>query len=91
MPANVVFDSGDTEKTFSFTAVQDEDDENNEIVNLGFGTLPDDVSAGSPAQATVTIFDSLRVSFDASRYEAYEGGPDAEVTVQLDSRRSVRQ
>ena len=49
VPANVAFNSGDTEKSFTFTAVQDEDEENSESVTLGFGTLPDGVSTGTPA------------------------------------------
>ena len=85
VPNSVTFNSGQAEKSFAFTAVQDEDDEDAEVVTLGFGNLPDGVSAGAQAQATVTIFDSLRVSFDASRYEAYEGGAAAQVTVLLDS------
>ena len=85
VPANVAFNSGDTEKSFTFTAVQDEDEENSESVTLGFGTLPDGVSTGTPAQATVTIFDSLRVKFSASTYQAYEGGSGAHVTVLLNS------
>ena len=82
---SVSFTSGQTEKSFTFTAVQDEDDENAEDVTLGFGALPDGVHARTPVQATVTIIDSLRVSFGASRYEAHEGGTGAEVTVLLDS------
>ena len=85
VPASVTFNTGDTETSFTFTGVQDQDDENAEEVILGFGDLPDDVSAGTPAQAIVTIFDSLRVSFGASTYTAHEGGAGAEVTVQLDS------
>ena len=85
VPPSVSFTSGQTEQSFTFTAVQDEDDENAEDVTLGFGALPDGVHARTPVQATVTIIDSLRVSFGASRYEAHEGGTGAEVTVLLDS------
>ena len=85
VPSSVSFTSGKTEKSFTFTAVQDEDDENAEDVTLGFGALPDGVRARTPVQATVTIIDSLRVSFGASKYEAHEGGTGAEVTVLLDS------
>jgi hypothetical protein len=85
VPPSVSFTSGQTEKSLTFTAVQDEDDENAEDVTLGFGALPDGVRARTPVQATVTIIDSLRVSFGASRYEAHEGGTGAEVTVLLDS------
>ena len=85
VPASVDFASGETQKSFIFTAEQDDIDEDAEEVTLGFDTLPDDVSAGTNAQAVVTIADSIHVSFGASHYEAYEGGVGAEVTVQLDS------
>ena len=62
MPATVDFASGDTEKSFILTAVQDDDDENTETLTLGFGTLPDDVSTGTTTQAVVTIIDSIHVS-----------------------------
>ena len=84
VPSTVTFNSGDTEKSFTFTAVQDQDDEDDETVTLTFGDLPDGVSEGSVTEATVCIRDSLRVSFDAAEYEAHEGGDDATVTVHLD-------
>ena len=84
VPDNVVFNSGDTEKTFTFFATQDSDDEDVETVTLGFGDMPSDVSTTTPAQVTVSIRDSLRVSFGASTYEAHEGGDAAEVVVVLD-------
>ena len=84
VPLTVVFDSGETEKAFTFTAVQDQDDEDVETVTLTFGNLPDDVSEGSITEATINIRDSLRVSFGAAEYSAYEGGDNAVVTVKLD-------
>ena len=84
VPASLDFAIGDTEKSFTFTAAQDAVDENLEEVTLGFGTLPSGVSTASPAQAVVTIRDSIHVSFEKSYYEAYEGGVGAEVTVNLD-------
>ena len=44
------------EATFTITADQD-DDTVDETVLLGFGDLPEEVSAGTPASATVTLFD----------------------------------
>ncbi len=85
VPPSVTFPIGQTRQRFTFTAVQDQDDENAEDVTLGFDSLPSGVSAGTPAQTTVTILDSLRVAFSSSRYEAYEGGTDAVVTVSFDS------
>ena len=84
VPTSVTFDSGDTEKEFTFTAVQDNEDESDETVTLGFGTMPSGVSAGATSEATVTITDSIHVSFGASTYQAYEGGSGALVTVNLD-------
>ena len=85
VPATLDFASGVTEKLFTFTAVQDDDDEDAEELTLGFGTLPDGMSTGTTTQATVTIIDSIHLSFDASYYQAYEGGNGAVVTVQLDN------
>ena len=85
VPATVDFASGETEKSITFTAVQDDIDENTEELTLGFDTLPDGVSTGATAQTVVTIIDSIHVSFGAPYYQAYEGGNGAVVTVQLDS------
>ena len=95
VPASVVFDSGDTEKTFSFTAASDSDNDDGESVKLGFGNLPTGVTTGSTNEATVSITDdalpsSVTVEFGASSYSVTEGG-DVEVTVNLnvDPERSV--
>ena len=86
VPANVVFDSGDTEKTFSFSATTDSVDDDGESVKLGFGTLPTDVTSGSPSQATVNITDvpSVNVSFENSSYTVDEG-ISVTVKVKLDA------
>ena len=56
---SVMFNSGETEKTITFSATADRLVEGDEIVTLGFGSsLPEGVSAGSPASATITISDS---------------------------------
>ena len=89
VPQTVVFNSGDTEKSFSFTAVQDTVDEDQEELTLGFGTLPDGVTSESPAQASVAISDSTHVSFGAPGYTAHEGGESATVTVNLDQPATV--
>ena len=57
VPASVTFASGDTEKTFTFAATADEVDDDGESVKLAFGTLPDGVTAGSTAEAVVSITD----------------------------------
>ena len=58
VPQNVTFDSGDTSKSFTFTAEADAIDDDGESVLLSFGaTLPDGVSAGTPATSAVSITD----------------------------------
>ena len=83
MPTTVTLAQGETSTSFPVQPLADPEDENNEQVVLAFGTLPDGISAGDVTRATVTILDAVRVSFDASSYEATEGGADAVVTVQL--------
>ena len=86
VPQTVVFNSGDTEKTFSFSATQDTVDDDGESVKLGFGTLPPMVSSTSPSQAVVSIADddvpSVTVSFEESSYNVAEGNT-VTVTVKL--------
>ncbi len=57
VPANVTFNTGETEKSFTIAAIADDVDDDGESVALGFGTLPTGVSAGSPAASTVNITD----------------------------------
>ena len=71
VPGSVTFGSSETTKSFTVTADDDSDDDDLESVTLGFGSLPERVSAGNPAQAVVNITDNdatqkmLTVSFDA--------------------------
>ena len=90
VPANVIFNSGETATTFTFTATDDAEDDDDESVSIGFGTLPNGVTAGTPSETTVSITDnddvpSVTVSFEQATYSATEGGDDAEVTVRLSS------
>ena len=60
VPESVTFEAGDTSKTFVFTAASDSIDDDGESVKLSFGTLPTTpiaVTAGTTAEATVTITD----------------------------------
>ena len=69
-PASVMFTTGQTERTFTFSATQDPDDDDGEKVLLGFGTLlPARVSAGTPSETTVSITD--------------DDGPGVNVTPQM--------
>ena len=84
VPASLVFASADTSKSFTVTATDDLADEIGEQVVLAFGTLPDGVSTGTQATTTVILLDAaVRVSFDAYKHVAAEGGRAAMVTVRL--------
>ena len=85
VPASVTFASGETAKTFTFTAADDTADDDGESVDLGFGSLPTGVSAPAttarPATATVAINDnddppdvpSVTVAFEKSDHPTVEG------------------
>ena len=88
VPGSVFFGSSETEKSFTFTAAADDENDDGESVALSFGTLPDGVSAGTTATATVNITDddvpSVAVSFGQATYDAAEG-ESVTVTVTLDA------
>ena len=89
MPANVVFNSPDTEKSFTFSATADDDNDDGESVKLGFGnSLPTGVSAGTTNEATISITDddvpSVTVSFEQGSYTVAEGS-SVTVKVKLDA------
>ena len=73
---SVTFGPTDTEKTFTFTATDDAEDDDEESVDLGFGTLPGGVSAGLIPKTTVSITDddvpAVEVSFEHSTYTVAE-------------------
>ena len=77
VPENVTFQSTETEMSFSFTAVDDEIDDDGESVRLTFGVLPTRVSAGTVASTTVSITDddvpSVTVGFATSSHTVAEG------------------
>ena len=69
------FSSGAELQTFTVTATQD-DDWDDEEVTLGFVTpLPEGVSAGDPARATVTLFDDDPPEDDPEDPEGPVGTP----------------
>ena len=87
VPQTVTFNAGDTSMTFTFTAEADNDNDDDESVRLSFGaSLPADVTAGTPDQATVSITDddvpAVTVSFGQSAYTVAEGSSRT-VTVEL--------
>ena len=95
VPQNVVFNSGDTEKTFDFSAADDDVDDDNESVKLGFGSsLPTGVTKSSPAETVVSITDddvpSVTVSFERDSYSVIEGSSvTVKVALSADPERTV--
>ena len=90
--SEVVFASGDTEQSFTFTAAADTVEDGGESVTLGFGTLPAGVTAGTPSTAAVSIIDdpAVTVSFAVTAYSVDEGGTaEVKVTLSADPERTV--
>ena len=98
-PTHLTFNAGDTEQTFTFTAIQDPDDDDEESVKVGLGnTLPAGMFAGSTNETVFSIDDDdgppVTVSFGQEWYTVLEGSsvkvkvildvdPEVEVTVPL--------
>ena len=94
VPASVAFAANETQKTFTFTAVDDAVDDDDETVTLTLGyLLPGGVSAGSPATATVTLTDNdtvtgapsiLSVWLSSDPGGGYAEGEEIEASVRFD-------
>ena len=85
VPADVTFNNGDTEKSFTFIAAADDIDDDGESVALGFGTnLPDGVTAGTTATVTITNDDTAGVTVSKTALSIDEGATGT-YTVVLDS------
>ena len=76
----------DLSKTFMIVANEDTDSDD-ETIELGFGTLPEGVSKGEMATATLTIVDAgpsaLTVSFARAGYTIAEGGEPSSINVNI--------
>ena len=97
VPANLTFNTGQMSQTITFTAAQDDVDDDGESVLLGFGApLPGGVSLGTTVTTTVSITDDdgAGVSVSESSLTIAEGSsgtytivldsqPTAEVTVTI--------
>ena len=58
VPASVSFGAAETQKSFTFTAVDDNEDDDGERVELSFGSLPPGVNDGAITITTVAITDN---------------------------------
>ena len=72
-------------QTVSIAIIDDDRDELDETFTVALGTLPDSVTAGTPATVTVTLIDDdvPTVSFTAQTAGAGESDGTVAVTVQL--------
>ena len=93
---SLTFNSGQTTAMFTVTAEDDIEDDDDESITIGFGTLPSGVTAGSPETTTVSLVDdddpAVTVRFGAaSTVNATEGGAAAtlEVVMSADPERDV--
>ena len=87
VPANVTFSTGDMSQTITFTAAQDDVDDDGESVLLAFGApLPGGVSLGTTVTTTVSITDDdgAGVSVSESSLTIAEGSSGT-YTIVLDS------
>ena len=94
VPASVTFNTGETSKTFTFHALQDDLDDDDESLKLTFGTLPARVSEGTQDETTISIADDddphVTVQFGAAAYSAGEGGAaTVRITLSADPERTV--
>ena len=95
VPASVTFSAGEMETSFTFAADQDTEDDDEDNVRLGFGTMPDTrVSAGTPDETTVNIADDddpfVTVMYGQSSYAVAEGGTQTiAVTLSANPERTV--
>ena len=78
VPESLVFGPVETEKTFDFSATQDDGDDDGESVILTFGNLSSRVSRGSHGETTLHIGDDddpvVEVQFEHAEYGVFEGG-----------------
>ncbi|MCY3786474.1 MAG: hypothetical protein OXG47_07090, partial [bacterium] len=89
---DVVIEAGETEGKITFTAVDDGTEEQRETLTLEFGTLPDDVSAGSPASVGIAIrrsgtnYVTSGIVLSTTSLDVPNNGGSASYTVRLKQR-----
>ncbi len=64
VPNSLTFSAGDTQKSFTVMAYDDDVEDNGERVELGFGTLPPGVAPGNPSIANVELMNTEEESLN---------------------------
>ena len=86
VPMNVVFNAGETSKSFTVATVNDSDDEPDRLLTLAFGTLPEGYVAGTNSQLELTLVDDdvpiVSATFGRAAASVQEG-TSVPVTVRL--------
>ena len=99
VPASLTFPAGQRSRWFELYTVDDDDNDDNEAVRLGFGTLPAGVrtstAANRPPTKTVHLEDNDGVEiweawFGQHDYTATEGGAAARVSIHLHAPVEIR-
>ena len=93
IPSGVTFGAQETSRTFTVTATDDAENEDPEIVQIGFGVRPNGVLAGSPSTATVTLEDddgpaqelTVRFGTHQEQVSPVREGRSLRIAVKLDS------
>ena len=94
VPASVTFRSGQRRRGFTLRTEDDDDNDDNESLRIGFGPLPAGIRASTashrPPTRTVHLedddgVDHWNVWFGAEAYTAAEGGAAARVSIHLDA------
>ncbi len=84
VPPSLTFGATDTEKSITFAATSDNLDDDGESVNLGFGTFPTGVSAGTTSTTSVAITDPPQAkTFSLGRTASAAEGASATLTITL--------
>ena len=85
VPMSLTFVSGETAKTITFAATDDDVDDDAESFTLSFGSLPSGVSVGTTSTAVVGVVDNdvprVNVSFEKSAYAVAESDDDSTTEV----------
>ena len=98
VPDTVTFDSGETEKFFTFSATQDSEDDDDESVTIGFNSSdpswPSQVGTVAPDTTTVRIGDDddpdVEVNFKETMYAVDEGNTvEVMLTLNADPERTI--
>ena len=86
VPMNVVFNAGETSKSFTVATVDDSDDEPDRLLTFSFGMLPEGYVPGTHSQLVLTLVDDdvpiVSATFGAASASVQEG-TSVPVTVQL--------